>query len=277
MSQHPIDDLFADKLRNHGLKPERASWDELQRRINAKAERRASIVWWYASVASVAVVLLASWWLWSGNNGDKTVQTGPAIARQTPPKPMPAQKESLSPAETDILPEQNKALAYQKPTTYRSGNVSPQKISKPIQPISDQPEELAAVEMPQKPVSEELAKPDTRFANVKTQEPERTLVVQIATPKLETKESVAVMESGTTSFDESEEEQPRKKRFRIGRVFRQITKLKAGEPVEWEEVGVKPVALFARASEKVQEGKEKLTESYENLRYNTFRKNANNK
>ncbi|KAA9353824.1 hypothetical protein [Larkinella humicola] len=281
MSQHPIDDLFSSQLRDHRVKPERATWEELQRRMNAKEERKSPFVWWYASAASVAVLLLASWWLWSG---DETVKTDPAttrIAKQTPRKSVPGQKPI--PSKTDLPSAMDEAekpvIAFEKPAVRRS-NSQNEDSHQVVKRAPHAAEELVITEKP--PISipqEEVRKPEVLLAAEETpKQAERTLVVQMAAPEIKPTALVASTESENAAFTERNgEDQPKKKRFRLGRVLRQFNKIKSGEPVEWEEVGVQPGALLARASERVQEGKEKISNSYENLRYNAFKKNPNNK
>ena len=277
MSQHPIDDLFASRLREHGVKPERASWDELQRRMNAKEERKSPFIWWYASAASVAVLLLVSWWLWSGDETGKTGLSPNRIAQQTPKKSVPTKMKSADAINKDVKSIEEPVIAYQKPVDSHKAKAAT--INRqPVKTVQQSIEEPSVSEKPALPtLPEEIQKPETLVAEVAPKQPERTLVVQMATPEIKTTALVAPTESEDPEFTENNDDQPKKKRFRLGRVLRQINKLKAGEPVEWEEVGVKPGALLARASDKVQEGKEKISNSYENLRYNAFKKNPNNK
>ncbi|GAB3923877.1 hypothetical protein [Larkinella terrae] len=280
MSQHPIDDLFARQLRDHGVKPERATWEELQRRMNAKEERKSSFIWWYASAASVGLLLLASWWLWSGDETGKADLVNNRIAHQATKKTAPA-KTKAAESQTNALRAVEKidepVIAYEKTAeagkenriaaVRRTDQTAPQPVQGPI--VSEKPVVPATPDEPRKP--------ETLIAEVTSKEPERTLVVQIAAPEIKPTTLVAATEPTQSESAEDTDDQPRKKRFRLGRVLRQINKLKAGEPVEWNEVGVQPGTLLARASEKVHEGKEKLTDSYENLRYNAFKKNSNNK
>ncbi|RCR69247.1 hypothetical protein DUE52_12895 [Larkinella punicea] len=249
--------------------------------MNAKEERKAPFVWWYASAASVGVLLLASWWLWSG---DETVKTGPAttrVAQQTPKKAAPGQKHV--PSKTDlpsaIEEEEKPVIAFEKPATPRS-NSQLEDSHQVVQRASRVAQELVMTEKPSVSVPlEEVRKPEALLAAEEAPKPaERTLVVQMAAPEIKPTALVASMESENTAFTErTDEDQPKKKRFRLGRVLRQFNKIKSGEPVEWEDVGVQPGALLARASERVQEGKEKISNSYENLRYSAFKKNPNNK
>jgi hypothetical protein len=277
MSQHPIDDLFASKLRDHGVKPERASWDELQRRMNEKEERKSPFIWWYASAASVAVLLLVSWWLWSGGETGKPGLDQNRIAQQTPKKSAPSKTGSADQTIEELKPNETPVIAYQKPTD--SPKKAPTTVHHQSAKTVQQPiEEPAIIEQPVTPtLREEVQKPETLVADVAPKQPERTLVVQIATPEIKSTALVAANEPTPSESAESNDDQPKKKRFRLGRVLRQFNKLKAGESVEWEDVGVQPGALIARASEKVQEGKEKISNSYENLRYNAFKKNPINK
>jgi hypothetical protein len=281
MSQNPIDDLFSSQLRDHRVKPERASWEELQRRMNAKEERKTPFVWWYASAASVAVLLLASWWLWSGDETVKTDLTTNRMAQQTPKKFAPVQKPSLSktdqPSATNDV--EKPVIAFEKPADLQTN--SQQEESHQVEkPAPQAVQQLAVTEKSSVSIPlEEVRKPETMLAAEVAPKPaERTLVVQMAAPEIRPTALVAATESEKADFTErNDEEQPKKKRFRLGRVLRQFNKIKSGEPVEWEEVGVQPGALLARASERVQEEKEKISSSYENLRYNAFKKNPNNK
>ncbi|RRA99023.1 hypothetical protein [Larkinella rosea] len=281
MSQHPIDDLFARQLRDHGVKPQRATWDELQRRMNEKEERKSPFIWWYASAASVAVILLASWWLWSGDETGKPNLETNRIAQQIPKKTAPTNPQSTVRQTEELKPiesTEETVLAFEK--TARLKQESKTHVDRQTDIAAPETvQEPAVIEKPATPVlMEEVQKPQTLLAEVPSKEPERTLVVQIAAPEIK---SASLMASTETALSEENAEntndQPRRKRFRLGRVLRQINKLKAGESVEWDEVGVQPGALLARASEKVHEGKEKLADSYENLRYNAFKKNPNNK
>ncbi|GAB3267621.1 hypothetical protein GCM10027347_36640 [Larkinella harenae] len=277
MSKHPIDDLFADQLRNHGVKPERATWEELQRRMNGKQKNRVPFTIWYASAASVAVVVLASWWLWSVKDADKTDLATNQIVRHVPEKTTPTRQ--MDAVEETKVPVNNRlaessVMAYQKPVTpakrkQNDTDRQPSASAESTKPV-----------MPQDPMlTEPIEMPVMRLAEATPKESERTLIVRIATPEMKTADEdvdIATESKELAAVDDSAE-RPQKKRFRLGRVLRQINKLKAGEAVEWEDVGVKPGALMARASEKVQEGKVKIADSYENLRYNAFRKNSNNK
>ncbi|GAB3895900.1 hypothetical protein GCM10028803_12900 [Larkinella knui] len=279
MSQHPIDDLFANQLRDHGVKPQRASWDELQRRMNEKEERKSPFIWWYASAASVAVILLASWWLWSGNETGKTGFSTNPIAQRSHKKSVPSQTHTPAAERKteEVQHAEEPVVAYEKPIDSRQNaqTVAHRQPAKTVQPAREEPSVIEPVATPG--LLEEARKPETVVAEVKPKQTERTLVVQIAAPELAATSLAASAESETSGFAESNDDQPKKKRFRLGRVLRQFNKLKAGESVEWEEVGVQPGALLARASERVQEGKEKISNSYENLRYNAFKKNSNNK
>ena len=102
-----------------------------------------------------------------------------------------------------------------------------------------------------------------KIESLPLKQPERTLVVQIAEPVL-----IAAhipIESVSERYPMTEEEQPRKKRFRVGRLLRQVSNLKVGRVIEWEDVRIQPRVFLARASEKI-------VNSYEDLRATTFKK-----
>ncbi|MFC5410579.1 hypothetical protein ACFPMF_14745 [Larkinella bovis] len=270
MSKHPIDDLFARQLRDHAVKPQHASWEGLQRRMAANEQRQSPVVWWYAAAASVAVVLLGAWWLWSGGETDPVKAGTNPIAKHRPKKTAP---------QGEATPSEEPVLAYKEPEVSGQNRAIPTHrvvIKTAPKPVDDLP---SVVEIPAAWVApEDLRQPEEPVAAIAiAKQPERTLVVQVAMPEVKPTEWVATTETASDELTETGEEQPKKKRFRLGRVLRQFNKLRAGERIEWEEMGVQPGALMAKATEKVQEGKEKISDSYENLRYNTFRKNSNNK
>ena len=81
---------------------------------------------------------------------------------------------------------------------------------------------------------------------------EKVLIVQLPEPLPFTVEKVAATSSKPT--DASAEDEPlRKKPLRLGRIIRQLNLLKAGEPIEWQEVGIQPKVIMARAAEKNRE------------------------
>ena len=96
---------------------------------------------------------------------------------------------------------------------------------------------------------------------------ERKLVVQfepvIVAQQVES-EPALIEETGETTA---------KKRVRLGRLLRQMRK---GEQIDWQEAGLAPDNLLAKASRTVRQGKEKVLDSYENLREQATDKFENN-
>ncbi|WP_128545587.1 hypothetical protein [Larkinella soli] len=280
MKRHPVDDLFASRLRDHSLKPERASWNELQRRMQGREKERRSFVWWYAAAAGIAVVLLAGWWVWSGLGTEVTGSQEKTVAQAPGRKPVPAITEPApaAPRLSEAEAKDGPVPAYRKPE--RAGETARNKgTDQPAPAVPSAAEAVAAAVVPDRTPSQ--LSPENPVADqpvvaaVIDKQPEKTLVVQLPMPTPAAAETEERMEA--VHEIASLEEQPRKKRIRLGRILRQFNNLKAGEPVEWEEVGVNPGTILAKASEKVHEGKDKISSSIDNLRYNTFKKNVDNK
>lgn len=263
MKKHPVDDLFARRLGDYRLDPKRATWDEFQKR---QPERRIGRgVWWYAA-ASVLLAVLAGWWGWHELSeahqvhSERIAVARKAAGKKPVPLTMPAPKKSLKSQETEQLP-----LFAQK----RSDSSFKKRQADATAPKATALAMVAVAEQSESP--EPVVTPPTEQTEVAKVHPsppsERTLVVQLVEPT----------ELASTELAEEQvvEESPKRKRVRLGRLVRQFTNLREGEPVDWQDTGLTPGTLLAKASDKVQEGKEKLSDSYQNLRSNGFRKSNN--
>ncbi|KAA6441803.1 hypothetical protein FEM33_00600 [Dyadobacter flavalbus] len=65
----------------------------------------------------------------------------------------------------------------------------------------------------------------------------------------------------------NEEDKPKISKF--SRVFRQLKNARAGEQVNWEEVGFNPKSLVAKVDDRLRNGEEKLSEKYHHLKEKT--------
>jgi len=275
MKQHPVDDLFARRLEDHRLEPRRASWDEMQRRMNPEPERRLGIAW-YAVAAGIALALLAGWWVWRTNEAPGFSKQPELAVEPSPKAGSPERTSSPVPNGTTTKAIKQAATADQA-MAYAQAERKPAQVkatAKPAQLAEEQELELIAQQpaAPKEEPSVLKAEPKLEKAVASAAaSPERTLIVQIQEPVL-----VAQTAAPAPEQELAEEEQPRKKRVRLGRLVRQFNNLREGEPVDWSEAGLQPGALLAKAADKVQEGKEKITQSYESLRTQAFSKNAEN-
>ncbi|WP_234736395.1 hypothetical protein [Tellurirhabdus bombi] len=275
MKQHPVDDLFAKKLNEHSLEPKRANWDEMQKRLHPQPlqrESRIGSVWWYAAAASVLLTLLISRSEWQKQ--EPTISENHIAAKKQ--EKVYGKEQSEQKAEELSKTEQLTAVGNNKmkkmPGVTDSRKSSKEQISEPVESLSFKEEKLLAkVREPViKPIenTDQLEQKQIHLTAVEKvsvkKEPARTLVVQLDEPIIARIDPV----------DETEEivaQETKKKRLRLGRLVRQFNNLREGEPLNLKDAGIDPNTILAKASDKVHDGKEKIGESYEQLRSRAFR------
>jgi len=268
MKQHPIDDLFNRRLNDHRIKPEKASWEALQRRMQKEEQRKNPFVWWYAAAASVALLLIATYvFEGSGEKVTRVAANKEAIKKAPSSEPLPV---SSPDSEQTNAGQQPIAVAEERPI---AGTNQPSRADDRQLPVHPASPTLAINENVQINIDE--VEPIKAVEPIATgQQREKTLIVQIAEPAIISGETVATSEQRSTPIS-SNVDKPARKPFRFGRLIRQINNLKAGEPIEWEEVGMQPKEVVAKAAERIQEEKEKVINSYENIRNNAFNGHSN--
>jgi hypothetical protein len=267
MKKHPVDDLFKRKLTNLEKRPLESAWLRIQEQQQPKV--RVAGWLWYAA-ASAVLALFAGYLIWQNNQTridaaiNNVAVTGklPEKGRMLPEKPITEiakldQKTTLQPksdekiASKDLIDEhlrERNVAVENKPDV----NVMINKPSELAELRIEQPEEKNA-NYPASPLSnlpevqslrESAMKETNADALAKIEvEPARTIVVAI-TPAEET------------------EDQPKTSKF--SRVFRQLKNARAGEKVDWEEVGFNPKSLVARVDDRLRSKEERSSEKYEN-------------
>ena len=275
MKKHPVDDLFKRRLEGLERTPSENAWLKIQEKQSARSlpVRGRLIVWgWYAA-AGVAAAVMGGYLVWQNQQaalpgGIKSHQTI-AIAR-------PAQKDSVvSPIEKSISPVERLAAAEKagnglvndqkdlKPAIHVAEIARTRNAPKQVKeiPLADpeQIEDVQAVALNEKP---------SVPANTIQPEPGNTPVVQgikilpdepavsrVNKPEAEpTRTIVVAVETGTNEADDK----PRGSRF--SRVFRQLKNARAGEKVDWDEVGFNPKSLVARVDDRLRNKDERSSE-----------------
>jgi len=249
MKKHPIDDLFAQRLAGHSLTPTRASWEEMQRRMPQKASYRIGARRWYAVAAAVLLLLGTGWlrWYWPVQPAN-SVGAVRAVPLNVPkPLPIPQKPE----ADDRRYARVEKKYRRTRPVSILEHAESNQKSGQSSPPRAD--EALPAPEAVVPPLELAASPPPTLETGA-----EKVLIVAIDEPLQEAEMAAA------------EAELPRKKRIRPGRLLRQLNNLRTGKPIDWEDAGMDRTTLVAKASQAVETGRERLTESYETFRSKTF-------
>ncbi len=269
MKKHPVDDLFKRKLEGLERTPSENAWLKIQEKQSASPERGRSVVWgWYAA-AGVAAAVMGGYLVWQNQ---QVASPGNMKPQQTIAAARPAQIDSVvSPVENSNAPVEQLASTeeigngaaedsgrdfkrtHKTPETAptqvaKTANTQTQDIQTPIaEPVQNAPV-MALNEKPSVPVNaiqpETVKKPVAQ--DVKTL-PDEPAVSQVNKPEPEpTRMIVVAVETGPNEA----EEKPRNTRF--ARVFRQLKNARAGEKVDWDEVGFNPKNLVARVDDRLR-------------------------
>jgi hypothetical protein len=264
MKKHPVDDLFKRRLEGLERTPSENAWLKIQEKqsTRSRTERRRAAVWgWYAA-AGVAAAVMGGYLVWQNQ---QVASPGGIKPQQTIATAKPAQKDSVvSPIDNSNMPVEQLAAAEKT----GNGLVSDQKDLKPAihaaqtrkvpkrvveTPLAD-PEgiqDVPVVAMIEKPsVPANTVQPEPVNApvaqGIKTL-PDEPAVSQVNKPEAEpTRTIVVAVETGTNEADDK----PRGSRF--SRVFRQLKNARAGEKVDWDEVGFNPKSLVARVDDRLR-------------------------
>ncbi len=102
--KHPIDELFASRLRDAEQTPSARAWDELQRRTAKKKDRKPAF-WLYAAAASVLLLAGCFFWLDFGKSVPNAVAT--KSGKQPPAQNSMAQRTDKPAGKTMRDPKTN--------------------------------------------------------------------------------------------------------------------------------------------------------------------------
>ena len=250
---HPVDDLFKRRLTDLDKKPSDNAWLKIQQ--NTEAKRRGGWIWYAA--ASVAITVIAGYAVWqSSRNGhiisvkkhetiaalpakDKAAkkhekETSDSNAAKLAVNERKVSENSLSKAsvkrqkapKTDVFDKQEVVKVEVQ------NNVEAARSNKPIDQISS----TSSVEALGLSKSESIRPVNESLASIKmtpiAAEPAITIVVAVE------------------SSDVDVEEKP--KSSKLSKVFRQLKNARAGERVDWDEVGFNPKSMVARVDDRLR-------------------------
>ncbi|MCF0071507.1 hypothetical protein LZD49_13600 [Dyadobacter sp. CY261] len=272
MKKHPVDDLFKRRLEGLERAPSENAWLKIQEKQLARIRpvKHRSAVWgWYAAAGVVAAVM-GGYLVWQNQQG---VSPGTIHSQQTVAITKPLRSDSA------VLPKANankpvEQLAAVEKKDYGLVNSEPKVLSQTTEapdiakkqiaqrplaipaPVQDAP--VAAInERPSVSVNaiqpEPVNIPVTQDIKILPDEP---AVSQVNKPE-PTRTIVVTVETGSNEA----EEKPRNTRF--ARVFRQLKNARAGEKVDWDEVGFNPKNLVARVDDRLRSKDEKKDHSKE--------------
>jgi hypothetical protein len=259
--ENPIDRLFAQKLRDHEIKPRDAAWEKLQVRLPQATGRRTRPLWGYLAVAaSVAALVLAGVWLGRDElpdtGGTEIAQTTPPVrrAQPTPTETVPAPPandtatktvETGAPERVAPAPQ----VAQQRVPTrsaeaerYPAGRRQPGAGVPVIQPA---PESVPVLSQPQPQLAQTEKKPEE--APKSAAATPTVFVMHVTEPPLLAEAAPTSPTIQENQVAQAEPAQPKKGKF-LNRVVKNLKHLKQGE---WKEAGLDAGGLLARAEEKI--------------------------
>lgn len=246
---HSIDNLFARKLRDHEQVPRSEAWNKLESRLNNSHTQRKGLPLWakYSAAASVAVLLLAGWWVMQPST--KSVSTELAVEKPHVSKPLPAPQELEKPevtaSETAVerVPEAELAAAKRKEPRVKATEPKPRHLPVEHQlaattPVTNPITQVQAVE-PKSPVSVVTNPPVELVAQTATK------IQEVAEPKVFI---VKVTETDSAVPAETRDEAMGKRSK--GKFFSRLAKgIKHIQEGEWKEVGLDGKTIMARTED----------------------------
>jgi len=237
MKKHPVDDLFKNKLSGLEKHPSSDAWNRIV--LGQEAGQKKFPVWiWYVA-AGVAMAVLAGYSVWF----NKWESHGPQMARI----------EVTKPPGKSLLPSENKLDKIVPLIVYR-------KAESPDSEISIELTSIVPKENPKE--AEQMSKNLITEDSVQLSEKQASIGSDIDVPNPVSSQERIVENQPVTKFDTNSNrttvvrvtyeddslEEPKTSRFT--RVFRQLKNARAGEHVDWEEVGFNPKSILARVDSK---------------------------
>lgn len=262
MKKHPVDDLFKRKLEGMQRTPSENAWLRIQEK--QPVPHRPAVWGWYAA-AGIAAAVMGGYLVWQNQQAASpgiharhtvaTVQSAPQVKQPEAVASVERDQDSasreLNNLSEKIQPAQSiSRMQIAKTTTPKPAPVQPEAEEAPSNDnLNTEPAPVVAItEKPSVPLNTLQPEPIHNPASqgIKTL-PDEPAVSQVNKPETEpTRTIVVAVETG----DDESEEKPRNTRF--ARVFRQLKNARAGEKVDWEEVGFNPKNLVARVDDRLR-------------------------
>ncbi|MDZ7900778.1 MAG: hypothetical protein U5N85_22475 [Arcicella sp.] len=245
-----IDKIFNKSLQNYERQPRTEAWEKLQARLEKKDSRVLPLWWKYASAASIALLLGVGGYWFANKNTDSTEQV--AISKKPVLKKINEVEKTKEVAkirietvvdtiscEIDIpitMPDESEIV------NSVAGVPTSPPPSKQIQDLENQNNPV---------ISLETIKIKTPEIKKQTEENTIVLVIENTKPKVE-EETIVLNFVETKPEVVAQNIEPEKKQSRVGKIWEQLKRAKNGENVNWNEVGVKPQKVLARADAKIE-------------------------
>ena len=233
-----IDKIFNESLKNYERQPRTEAWEKLQAKLDKKDNKIVPLWWKCASAASVALLLgMGGYWFTSQKEGQTeavAVSERPILRKEVEVK-------------KDIDLQKNELVKITNDNNIKNRircNLQTQiVIDKPkeiiVEPIEYSKEDIKIIAQTPKIENKPIVEDNTIVLVLENTKPkkEETIVLNFVDTKVETIAQIT---------------EPEKKQSRVGKIWEQLKRAKNGESVNWNEVGVKPQKVLARADAKIE-------------------------
>ena len=274
MKKHPVDDLFARKLDAWEPKPSADVWQRIQ--AGQQKKQRRGVGWYWYAAASVAILLTAGYMVWDGPaNTPAGLADGSMAGAKKPAQELPAvpgtaifvpgtagatatQAEST----TARVEEKEPEVHYKSSEAMARGTVTekavPEQLNQPQAKEADLALNIEVATLAKEEVSQSTAAISSPDLNVPAPQP----VGSVNKALRENTENRVVIARVDVDGDLDEEQ----KSSRLIRILRQLKNAKEGEAVNWNDVGINPKKIMARADERIRNEEEKVSKQYNTLK-----------
>lgn len=237
MKKHPIDEVFRRKLSNIKIEPSENAWKKISNKNNTKQRVFVSLKWYVAASAVFASMFTYMIWQQEASSHIENQQVNKVqkynIHQETTLLSANTKKsnenvgEELTTIKPILLEKLARVVKAKHPKVLdlsdAENKTSKSGIVIPVAEIIVRPIETAQIEL-----------------NPKV---EHTLISKIEVNEdLSTNDRIIIIKVETS-------EEGQNKPGRLVKLFKQLKNVKDGEPVDWNEFGIRPKNIFARVDE----------------------------
>ena len=268
MRKHPVDDLFKSKLSNWEKQPSSRAWARIAQEQKTK-DRKLGLWVWYAA-ASIVVATMVGYLVWPGT--DESQYLSMEKVSETADVPSPVSTDTTQ-KKVPVMPIEKAVESMEVPAVRLAGKSEVKAENKSdandksnfyaqteIKGIKE--EEIAVLE-----IQKEDHTKDVKAMNTPEFSKENGLQTALALREPEVKEEnrtiVVNVKVPENEFDD------KSKTSKFTRVFRQLKNARAGDPVDWQEIGFNPRNIVAKVDERIRDKEEVISEKYQNIKQRT--------
>ncbi|CAG5008595.1 hypothetical protein DYBT9275_04314 [Dyadobacter sp. CECT 9275] len=261
MKKHLVDDLFKTKLTNLERTPSADAWSKIQAR-QKKGKRTAWV--WYAA-AGVSMTLMTGYLVWQNQSDTSLERTYQPEVAVNQTKPHRADSTHFISAAQPVIaivePVKKNWKAKSEAVEYASKESSKALVKNDFKEPEPEKAEVSVLE--KESITEKVSKDVPQLA-------EASVKPNVTTEETDLTALVKQQENRVIIVKVEEPEDMEKKVSRFSKVFRQLKNARAGERVDWNEVGFNPRTIIARAGDDLRN-----PEGYEGRKQNNEKQKNN--